>query len=67
MDTVVSFLKTKSITTSGKFLTSGQSKRGWAALLIAAADSRVVGTMSIAFDFINIVEVNFCQLVLFVD
>lgn len=57
MDLALNFLKSKNIKTSGKFAVTGKSKRAWTALLVAAADIRVVACMPIVFDFINLIEV----------
>lgn len=58
MDLVLDFLANKSIPTSGKFIATGESKRGWTSMLITAADPRVVANIPIVYDLININEVS---------
>lgn len=63
MDLVLSFLISKNLNTSGKFVASGSSKRGWTSLLITAVDSRVIGNLPIVYDLINMNEV--CKIKIF--
>ncbi|KAJ8263778.1 hypothetical protein GJAV_G00141190 [Gymnothorax javanicus] len=58
MDTVTDFvLKVSSgVQRIDRFSVSGASKRGWAAWLVAAVDSRVVSLAPIVMDLLNITE-----------
>jgi PhoPQ-activated pathogenicity-related protein len=53
MDIVQEFLQSNDIPTPKSFVVSGQSKRGWTTVLVAAIDSRVVAAVPIVFDIIR--------------
>lgn len=52
------FLSSVNVKTSGKFIVSGNSKRGWTTLLITANDDRVVAALPIVYDIIRTTEVH---------